>query len=231
MRLQRNELMPDALVVHFVADAATETSVLELCRTLNSGGQERAWRHAVVRIDDAGDTGTDVHAVAQSDPEGKVDRQYDGKSDRKSDLKPGGKQTLERDAMNETIRSSGLTVHHIRSAAGSGGRISWCSFELRALLVGCSLLHIHNPFTAAGEAAFALGKNLKLRCVLDCSATPSSLTGWKWGMAELADVITCNSDRRASELRRDSKKPVCVLGNGVPDIGTRLSAIYGDLIR
>jgi len=191
------ELMPNALVVHFVADADTEASVLELCRSLDAGVAERIWRHAVVRIDDAGDVSPDVHSIEHS----------------------------------HLDQSSPLTVHHIQSAAASGGRISWCSFELRALLVDCSLLHIHNPFTTSGEAAFALGKNLTLKCVLDCSAIPVSTTGWKWGMADLADVITCKSDRRAVELRRDLKKTVCVLGNNGPDIGTRLSAVYADLMR
>lgn len=109
-----------------------------------------------------------------------------------------------------SLASQSVQCQSLRPAAQSGGRLEWCSFALLDILRSSSILYLHDPFTQAGEAAFALAKNLGMPCIIDGDADESTSTGWKWGMAALADRIICSNGKRAQQLQRDAKTQAIV---------------------
>jgi hypothetical protein len=109
-----------------------------------------------------------------------------------------------------SFASASVNCQSLLPAAQSGGRLSWCSFALLDVLRSASIFYLHDPFTLAGEAAFALAKNLGIPCIIDGDADESASTGWKWGMAALADRIICTNSKRAQQLQRDANKQAIV---------------------
>ena len=97
------------------------------------------------------------------------------------------------------------------------GTREWCTFDLTHVIRDCMLVHVHEPFTKAGETAFTMAKNCNLPCVITCEESSESSLAWKWGMARCADAIFCSSESRALELERSTDTPIIVVNAQKPN--------------
>lgn len=108
------------------------------------------------------------------------------------------------------------------------------SYALAKHLRGHDILHIHEPFTPAGESVFCLAKNIGVACLIDGTLSQTQSVGWRWGAAPLADAIYCCSEARASELRRASPRQLFVLEQSAtaePDSTVGLDCIASQLVK
>lgn len=109
--------------------------------------------------------------------------------------------------------------------------LEWISPSLRAEFSRAQIVHIHDPFTLSGEAAFVLATNLGLITVVSFSSQLMGGNAWLWGMAELADGFVCHSDAQVRELEKLTQKPLALLSADPTKSVHHLAQLYKSLIE
>ena len=125
----------------------------------------------------------------------------------------------------------GLSCRVVPGGCAEGGGIEWISPHLAAEFSTARIVHVHDPYTSAGEAAFVLAKNLGLITVISFSNQLAESNGWLWGMAGVADAFVCDSDAHVRDLEGFADKPIAVLSSDPSKSVEHLVQLYNELTK
>jgi hypothetical protein len=135
-------------------------------------------------------------------------------------------------AKPETLElEDGLTCRVVSGGTANGGGIEWISPHLAPEFSKAKIVHVHDPHTSAGEAAFVIAKNLGLITVISFSNQLVESNGWLWGMGGVADAFVCDSDAQMRDLERLADKPVVLLSSDPSKSVERLVQMYNELTK
>ena len=117
------------------------------------------------------------------------------------------------DTNDEHAVAPGVTMRVIRAAGPAPSRFDRVSWDVGAALEGAGVVHVHQPFTRAGEVAIVAATLSGTPLCLTEHGGPTSRLGASVHLQELADRWLCYSDFARSLLTTD--RPVSVVRGGV----------------